>query len=98
MHEANNKRKHIRFKPDPMAYAEIDGDAGGHPFKPQTVGLIVNESPMGGCSIITLDYINLNVGDHCRVKVGELAPLLAEVVWKRLMDDHVIRFGFKFLE
>lgn len=98
MPDNSNKRKYIRFKPDPMAYCEIDMNLAPKPFQAQSIGLIVNESPMGGCSIITLDFVKLTLGDRCRLKVGELAPLMAEVVWTREMDDHVIRYGFKFLE
>ena len=95
-----NKRRHIRFRPDTGELAYIDLLADNE-FKPEIQALIVNESPMGGCCLVMLrddETEKLRQNDRCRVKVGKLAPLKAEAVWVRRLDEDVIKVGFRFLE
>jgi hypothetical protein len=42
--------------------------------------------------------VGLAKGAVYRFKVGKMAPLRAEVVWERVLDDKVIRYGLRFLE
>ena len=94
----SSKRKHIRFKPDPLAYALIDSREGASEFVPDHVALIADEAPMGGCGLIAGDIDHLQMHSICRVKLGELAPLRAEVVWRKAIDHSIVRIGFSFLE
>lgn len=93
------KRKHLRFKPDPLDVAYIDFESRlGKQFDPHAVGLIVEEAPLGGCGIAIRHTERLQTGDICSIKVGRLAPLKAEVCWRNQLDNMVIRMGLRFLE
>ena len=93
-----HKRKHIRFKPDPLTYALIDKRPTDGDFVPDTIALIADEAPMGGCGLIVTDGDDLQMHAVCRVKLGELAPLKAVVVWRNPVDHSIVRVGFSFLE
>ncbi|MGD2081381.1 MAG: hypothetical protein PVF91_00320 [Chromatiales bacterium] len=91
-------RKHLRFKPDPLEYAQVSLGPGADTFEPDFVALIVDESPVSGCSLIAHQRDDLNLGDVCRVKIGRLAPVQAEVSWMRPEETGLMRIGFAFLE
>lgn len=91
------KRKYIRAAPDPNEYVQIDRNIEGK-FSFDYAGLVVEESPFSGCSIVCLDSIGLNEGDLCRLKVGNMSPLKSKVVWVKKLDDRVNRLGIQFLE
>jgi hypothetical protein len=93
------KRKRIRFRPDALDYAQIEcnGDCS-KPFAPESVGIIVDEEPMGGCCVIVLDNGKLHLDDFCRVKVGRLDPLRAQIVWRKELEAGILRVGLEFLE
>lgn len=91
-------RSHLRFKPDPLEYALIAVESLDRAFKPDLVALIVEESPIAGCSIIAHDHPGAEVGTECLIKIGDLAPLHATVMWKKPMEPDLMRLGLKFLE
>ncbi|NRA63904.1 MAG: hypothetical protein HRU19_05440 [Pseudobacteriovorax sp.] len=93
----SSKRRFIRAEPDLNQYAQIDPNVEGD-FSFVYAALIVEESPLGGCSIVCLESLKLAVDDIVRIKVGNMAPLKAEIVWSRPLDDQVVRCGIKFLE
>lgn len=92
------KRRYLRSKPDPKDYVQIDLDPNREEFNFQHVGLLVEESPMGGCGIICLAEVGLTDERIVCLKVGRMAPLKAQVVWCRKLDEDVFRYGLKFLE
>ncbi len=92
------KRRHLRFKPDPLDVAYIMFSSDNKEFQPDVAGLIIEEAPLGGCGLAIRTTEKLQVGDQCSVKVGRLSPLKAEVSWRKNLDSQVIRVGFKFLE
>jgi hypothetical protein len=96
--DASNKRRHIRFTPDPLDYAQISLDLDAATFTPDFVALIVEESPMGGCGLAMLQTDRVVSGTKLLAKVGRLTPLRSEVVWVRKVDDHIMRLGLRFLE
>ena len=97
--ESINRRRHIRFRPDSHEYAQLDPTSDpDQEFQFKFVGLIVEEAPMGGCSLITYDTIDLKDGASCRVKLGLLNPVLATVVWQSKEDGGLVRIGLKFEE
>ena len=96
--QPTSKRKHIRFKPDPLTYALIDSRGPRADFLPDTIALVADEAPMGGCGLIMTDGDHLQLHAVCRIKLGELAPLNAEVVWRKVVDPSIVRIGFSFLE
>jgi len=88
----------VRFRPDPLDFAELDFGATDAPFSAQLVALIAEESPMGGVGLAMLMTRRIQKGVVLRVKVGRLAPLLSEVRWVRMLEGDLIRVGIKFLE
>jgi hypothetical protein len=92
------KRRHLRFRPDPMEYALVAVQNLGAPFTPELVALVSEEAPMGGCGLVLLETPQLKVGDVCRVKVGRIDPLRAQVMWRKAVEPGIIRLGLKFLE
>ena len=96
--DAANKRRHIRFAPDPLDYAQIALDVEAPTFTPDFVALIVEESPMGGCGLAMLISDRIVSGTKVLAKVGRLTPLRSEVVWVRKIDEHIMRLGLRFLE
>jgi hypothetical protein len=96
--EQRASRKHLRFKPDPLEYAQVSLGAGDEQFEPDFVALIVEESPVSGCSLIAHERDDLRIGDACRVKIGRLAPVQAQVSWTRSAEPGLMRIGFAFLE
>lgn len=92
------KRQYMRFAPDPNEFARIDTNAEGDDFEFQYVALIVEEAPMGGCGVVGLNSIPLKEGDQFRIQLGMMAPLRAEIVWVKELDEQLVRYGIKFLE
>lgn len=91
-----SKRKSIRFKPDPLDHALIDLNLTGR-FAPEYIALIAEEAPKG-CGLVLLGETKLEVGDVCRVKVGRLAAMKAEVRWRTDLDPTVYKVGLMYLE
>ncbi|SMF68885.1 hypothetical protein [Pseudobacteriovorax antillogorgiicola] len=91
------RRRYIRAAPDDNEYVQIDHKLEGD-FTFSYAALVVEESPLGGCSIVCLDSVGLEKGSVCRMKVGHMAPLRSEIVWVKVLDEHVVRLGVKFLE
>lgn len=93
-----NRRRHVRFKPDPGTVANIDFKDGAE-FTPQLTALVVNQS-YKGVALVTLadDALKVKVGDIVLIQVGDLAPLKAKVVWKAELDPEVVKLGISFLE
>ena len=91
------KRRYIRAAPDANEYVQIDPKTEGE-FEFAYAALVVEESPLGGCSIVCLKSLNLEVGTKCRMKVGHMSPLLSEIMWETPLDELVVRYGVKFLE
>ena len=88
------ERKNVRYKADPTTCAQIDFAPTDEPFQPELVALIFDES-YRGCCLIVLRHPKLHVGAHCRVQLGPLDPLWAELRWMREIDE-AVRVGFVF--
>ena len=96
--KANPKRKHVRFQPDAMDYAQIAIQSLAEPFKPEVVALIYDEAPLGGCALIVLDNPLLTMGTECLVKVGRMDPVRSKIVWKKEIEPNLIRLGIEYME
>ena len=92
------KRRLLRFRPDPLEYAQVAIQDSPGPFAPDLVALVSEEAPMGGCGLVLLETPSLKPGDVCRVKVGRIDPLRAEVMWRQLVEPGILRLVLKFLE
>ena len=92
------KRKYLRYPPNHLELGMVDPDPDRSEFEPEYVGIIVEESAMGGCCLCILKPKLLQVGTKCRVKIGDLQPFLSEVRWMRKQDMGLVLLGFRFLE
>lgn len=94
-----NRRRSIRFTPDLGTFAQIDVEenrADGS-FQPSIMALVPEESSKG-VGLVILSTSELPVGKICRVQVGKLSPLKAEVRWRQDLDAGVLRIGLLYLE
>lgn len=93
------KRNAIRFNPDLGTLAQIDleltRDDGS--FRPTLLGLVSDESSKGA-GIVLLATEKLQEKSECRIQVGRLPPMRAEIRWRRELDLQVVRVGLLFLE
>jgi hypothetical protein len=75
-------------------------DPRGHslkePFKPTIFALVHNESSTG-VGIVSLSTEKLLTGQNCRVQIGDLAPVAAEIRWRTDLDQDVMRLGLMYL-
>ncbi len=92
-----NKRKYIRYKPDPGVFALIDFEADAGPFRPTFPALVLTESHQG-CGLLIVDNKQLSVGSLIRVQVGNLPPMRAEIRWKEKLDSDATKIGLHFLD
>ena len=92
-----NRRK-LRYKPDRLESALImfDGDKAG--WEPDDVALIIDESALAGAQLVLKFTDQLKAGARTKIKLGQMDPLLAEIVWRKELSADVCRLGIKFLE
>lgn len=92
------KRKYLRYPPNPLEVGLVDSNPNRPTFQPDYVGIILEESAMGGCCLCIREPDLLKVGTKCRVKIGDLQPFLSQVRWARSQEMGLIIMGFHFLE
>lgn len=94
------KRKHIRALPDMEDFAFIDlkKEHTFEQFEPTLGAFIVNESPLGGGSLVLHKNDAIKEGIEILVKIGKMLPLHANIVWVKNLDEDLIRIGLKLLE
>ena len=94
-----HKRKYVRYEPDPLSMAHIDLDPDRKTFEPALVGLITQEG-FGGCGLVvrceSVEFLGLDIGVACRIKLGKLDPIGAHVAWHKQIAKDLLRIGFKF--
>lgn len=94
------RRRFMRFPPDPLQTALIDFSTDGS-FEPGYVGLIRQEA-YAGCGLLLVYRDGLEqefaAGRKCTIKVGKLDPMPAEVVWSVILDEEALKVGFQFEE
>ena len=94
------KRKHIRFSPDRPTTAWIcyENVNDKDKFKGQILGLIRNESLMG-CGLICLEEKKeFTKGEIVLIKVGDIHPLKAKLMWIKNFGTGIFEFGIEYLE
>jgi hypothetical protein len=97
MEKVKNRRKHVRFEPDSMTYAQIDLDAEHAEFRPTHIGLLIEEGHKGcGCAVSS--RTQLKKGAFCKIKAGELPVFKSEVRWVIRLDKDILKVGFEYLE
>lgn len=97
----SSKRRYARFPGGPLDHALIDTNVESGPFSPCYLGMIFQVA-YGGCGLLLLTHHGLGEqltqGSRCRVRFGQLDPILSEVVWVKELDKDAVKMGFKFLE
>jgi hypothetical protein len=103
------KRSYIRFHPEPLDIAVIDLNQEHldsftqkyFQFEGNTPSLIIDQS-YKGCSVAIHNREQsdefFKIGFRCLIKVGELAPLRAEVRWREKLSEEILKIGFEFLD
>ncbi len=100
MNKPQYKRAHMRFKPlemESLVLIDARTEATKDDFQPDLIAIALTES-RGGCSIVTRANATLKAHDIIIIKVGQLFPLFAEVVWRTEIDAELTKFGIKFRE
>lgn len=92
------KRKKIRYKPDRLEFALIMFDGDNTDWQPDEAGLIIDESALAGAQLVLKSTDACKKGDRVMVKLGQMDPILGEVVWHKDIDKDLIRIGVNFLE
>jgi len=93
---SRNKRRYLRYLPDEGAFALLDLEMG-ESFNPQVVAL-VSEEGYGGCGLVILQRkIPFSLGQKCRISVGNLPVVEAEIRWLNELDKDVLRMGLCYL-
>lgn len=87
-------RKNIRFEPNDLDSAFIDLKVESIDFNPTKVGLIVDES-MHGCKLI-VNKFDLDNIKQVVVKVGQIDPLIADIVWSKEVQPNIHMIGLKY--
>lgn len=89
-------KRSIRFVSDPMTLGYIDYDASGS-FQPHSVGIILNESYMG-CALIMQTDNKLTENQKIKIKLGNLDPIKAQIIWFKILEENIYKIGIKLLE
>jgi hypothetical protein len=90
------KRRHTRFKPDATSMTLVEFNPSENEFRADSSALTLEESFSGCCIILALKISNITE-NIWRVRVGDFAPLLAEVVWVKNLDENIYKVGLKYL-
>ncbi len=97
--DPKSRRRSIRYSPDAGTIARIDLESAraDGSFQPSITALVPEESAKGA-GVVILQTTELQMGATCRVQVGQLPILRAEVRWRQQVDPGIIRLGLLFLE
>ena len=97
----NEKRKRVRFRPDPSHGAFIQfllTEQLPSRFVPHCAALIVDFTSFGGAGLVLSKNIHIKKNSLCRVQIGPFDPIRAQIVYIHELDDAYIRMGCRFLE
>jgi hypothetical protein len=89
------KRKSIRYAPDPGTFALILSDENG---KKLAVGIpcLIAEESYTGCGLITMKDTMIKKGATFEVQVGKLPKMQAQVRWTKILEDKIVYFGLSY--
>ncbi len=88
-------KRSVRFKSEPMTLGYIDLVAKNS-FKPQYVGIVLNES-FTGCALILAIDDELKLKQQIKIKIGNLDPAKASISWIKVIDENILKIGLKLL-
>lgn len=90
-------KRPIRFTPDPLTIAVLFSENSPPSETLSIVGLVLNES-FGGCAILINHDGGLKKDLKLKIKVGQLSPMRANVIWVKNLEESIYKVGLKFLE
>lgn len=90
------KRRFERYAPELGTVALISIEPDGE-FRPTFSALVLDEA-VKGCHLVMPLAEAIEVGTRLRILVRGNAPLLAEIKWRTILDDRVMRIGLMFLD
>jgi hypothetical protein len=90
------QRKFIRFRPDPGTVAWLDPDLDTE-FVARIPALVMDESQKGS-GLVVIETEPLPIGSKLRIQVGHLSPLPAEIRWRVVMENQIVKIGVYYLE
>lgn len=85
------KRRSVRFAPDPGWAASLELRTGKRP------ALVMDEAKAGCRVVLVASELALAAGDEVTITIGPLPSLRAEVIWMKPQDDLVF-VGLRYLE
>jgi hypothetical protein len=90
------RRKYIRFSAEAKTLAQIGFQEDSKDFKPEHVGLVVNEG-YKGCAVVFRIHADFQPQRTCVIKCGLLDPMKARISRVQALDSDVIRVGIEYL-
>ncbi len=93
--QAQKPRARTRFQPESDTQATVTFKKSPNSPLDSYSALVVNES-YTGCCLMILRPRQIEVGDFCRVKLGQLSEMPAQVVWIANLDADVVKIGILF--
>lgn len=94
---AEVKRGSVRFEPETNSIAYVDAGSSDKAFAPQFVAIVLDESYRGARLAIKANA-KIKEEGLIRVQIGQMAPLIAQVRWRKDHTPKLIEIGVKFLE
>lgn len=99
--QADNRRRFLRYPPDEtetVLFQFSNTVPNEEVFKPETVGLVSDESRGGLCVVVLArgPIRAVEQGARCVVQVANLGLQAAEVRWMDHADDDVTKLGVEF--
>ena len=88
------KRKSIRFHSTPLATALVDLKMQ-RSFRPTLSGLVLSES-FSGCALLLILEDAVKEGQIVQIKIGEMDPMNAKIVWIKEFPENIKKIGFHF--
>ena len=92
----NAERKGLRFSAEGGTLVHIDLQPDADKFNPTIVGLAIDEAGKG-CGAVVLNIPAIKEGSRCRIQVGRLPPMMAEIKWVRELDPQVLKIGVLYV-
>lgn len=91
-----NRRKHIRFSPDPPCTALVLTDGKGKALKNPLPCVVVEESATG-CGLVSAMNPLFVKDTILVVQVGQLSEMPSLIRWVKTFDDRICYFGLEYM-
>lgn len=91
------KRMYLRQE---LAYGtsvavDLSVNAQTENFLPLSKGVVIDSS-FGGCGILCITSESIQKDILCRIKIDNLEPIVVKIIWVKMLDDNVVKFGVTY--